>query len=423
MNISVFGLGYVGVVNIACFAKLGHTVYCCDVKPQKVQLLRNGNSTILEPQVDDMLEIALRQGLLFATTDAMECVRNTSLALICVGTPSDANGRVNLDYIFNTTAELANCIKSLEKKYTLVFRSTIPPNTIDTIILPEIERILGREHQIEVLFMPEFLREGSAVNDFFKGARIVIGSDNENKASQVVNELYSVENKTPVFYTDFVTSEFVKYVDNAFHATKVAFANEVYSIGAAYGVNVKRANDIFLSDEILNISTRYLKPGAPFGGSCLPKDTRAIVKLASDKNVAAPFFTGILESNKKHQERFYEKVVAQGVKRILIFGLTFKEHTDDVRESPYLALARELIKNNFEVQIFDNDLNLINLRVDFADISRFVITDLVEALGWAELLVCNKTDLSIVKNYKGITLSYEPQDSSDFSKSNFISTY
>lgn len=423
MNISVFGLGYVGVVNIACFAKLGHTIYCCDVKPQKVELLKNGKSTILEPLVDDLLERAKLDGALFATTDAMVCVKNTSTALICVGTPSDANGSVNLNYILNTTTELVNCIKSLNKKYTIIFRSTIPPQTIDNLILPEIKRILGSQNQVQVLFMPEFLREGSAVNDFFHGARIVIGSDDESKACQIVHELYTAGNKIPVFYTDFVTSEFVKYVDNAFHATKVTFANEVYSIGAAYGINVKRANDIFLSDEILNISKRYLKPGAPFGGSCLPKDTRAIVKLATDRKIAAPFFSGILESNKKHQERFYNKVVAQGVKRILIFGLTFKEHTDDVRESPYLALVRELIKQDFEVRIFDKDLNLLNLRVDFADISRFVVEELDETLEWAELIVCNKSDLTPLEKFKGLLLTYAPKGTYDFSNSSFISTY
>jgi GDP-mannose 6-dehydrogenase len=403
MNISVFGLGYVGMVNIACLSKLGHRVYGCDVKPHKVELINQGKSTILEPQIDDLMKAGFDTKMISGHTDAHYCIENTEMALICVGTPSDKNGNVNLNYIVNTAREIGEAIKKLDKKYTLVFRSTIPPGTIEETIMPEIAAVLGsKSGHVNVVFLPEFLREGSAVNDFYNGARIVVGLNANMAGKKEIETAFGFSTSTPFVFTDYKTAEFVKYVDNAYHATKVAFANEVYSIGSKFGVNIKQANDIFLMDSILNISGRYLKPGAPFGGSCLPKDSRAIIHLANTVNVEIPFFRGLLESNKAHQNRMLEKVKGFKGDKILIYGLTFKQNTDDIRESPFLILLKDLLEAGKQVQVVDPNLNKMTLRVEFPEVVKYIHDDLNASVEWADTIVVNKKNMDeIIKLSKG----------------------
>ena len=397
MNIAVFGLGYVGVVNIACLSKLNHTIYGCDVKPHKAELINTGKSTILEPGVDELLEDGHATGRITGTTDAHACVASTEMALVCVGTPSDENGNVNLNYIVNTAHDIAISLKRLNKKYTLVFRSTIPPGTIEETIIPVVIKVLGDNMSgLNILFLPEFLREGSAVKDFFHGARIVVGADDARNGMAEISSVFGFSEKIPLIFTNYRTAEFVKYVDNAYHATKVAFANEIYSVGSRLGVNIKEANDIFLMDSILNISTRYLKPGAPYGGSCLPKDTRAIIHLADKVQVEIPFFKGLIESNRAHQTRLLEKILTYNRKRVLLYGITFKHNTDDVRESPFLILFRSLIEKNKEVKAIDPNLNLMALRVEFPEIVKHVEDDLETCLKWADIIVVNKPGIDVV---------------------------
>lgn len=394
MNIAVFGLGYVGMVNIACLSKLNHKMYGCDVKSQKVDLVKTGKSTILEPQIDELMEQGFSNGRILGSTDANFCVENTEMALICVGTPSDASGNVNLNYIINTANDIASAVKKLNKTYTIVFRSTIPPGTIEDVIIPEIQSVMKELYgRVNVVFLPEFLREGSAVKDFFNGSRIVIGLDSEMRGKKEMESVFNYSAEIPLVYTNYKTAEFVKYVDNAYHATKVTFANEIYSIGSALGVDVKRANDIFLMDNILNISPRYLKPGAPFGGSCLPKDTRAIIHLSEIANVKVPFFAGLIASNNEQQKRLHETVLKFDKRRVLIYGITFKQNTDDVRESPFLLLFESLVKQGLEVKVVDENVNVGALRVDHPEIARHLETDLKIALDWAEIVVVNKPRL------------------------------
>jgi len=385
MNISVFGLGYVGVVNIACLSKLGHTLYGCDIKPHKVAEINSGKSPIHEPQVDELLGEGFKDGRIKASQDAAMVVENTEMALVCVGTPSSPEGYVNLSYCINTVMEIAEHVKRLNKKYTLVFRSTIPPGTVEEKFLPEVERILGKDNQLmEVLFLPEFLREGSAVKDFFECRRIVIGCADDTKKNDAIEEVFNFSEEVPLKYVNYRTAEFIKYADNAYHATKVAFANEIYSLGSKFGVDVKKANEIFMMDDILNVSANYLKPGLPYGGSCLPKEVRAIGNLGKIVDMEVPFFKGMYESNVQHQARLHEKVMSYGKKKILIHGLTFKHDTDDVRESPLLFLSKSLLNEEVEIKIFDPNLNIPSMRIENADVVRYIENDEDELNDWAE---------------------------------------
>lgn len=388
MNIAIFGLGYVGVVNMVCFSKLGHTVWGCDIKSQKVESILRGVSPIFEPGVDELLVDGLAKGTIKASTDVETVLSNTDLALICVGTPSTAVGEVNLDYTLNTTLDVVNYIKNSGRKYTIVYRSTIPPGTIEKLI-QECYSDLGQNMMPKVAFLPEFLREGSAINDFFNCSRIVVGSEDDN--NELIKDLLSFDNKIPLIFTDFKTAEFVKYVDNAFHAIKIAFANEVYGLGSEYGVDVKKANEIFLMDTHLNIAPTYLRPGLPFGGSCLPKDLRAIQHLAAEKNYVMPVVSSIIPSNNQLLMKMKDQVLALSPKKIALYGLTFKSGTDDVRESPMLRLFYELREHTDDISIFDPDINIASLRIEHATVVRYVAANAKAAFDGADVIVvCKK---------------------------------
>jgi GDP-mannose 6-dehydrogenase len=390
MNVAIFGLGYVGVVNLACLSSLGHKIYGCDIKSQKVESIKNGKSPIFEPQVDELISRAMENGDIEVSTDANFIVENTNIALVCVGTPSRVDGTVNLDYMLNTTLDIANAIKKYNKDYTIVYRSTIPPGTVEEEMIPKVNEVLAdSEANVSFAFLPEFLREGNAVNDFFNCSRIVIGRDSED--SQNLVELFSYSEDIPVVFTDIKTAEFVKYVDNAFHAVKIAFANEAYSIGAPYGIDIKKANEIFLMDTHLNISPYYMRPGLPFGGSCLPKDMRAINHLADQKGVNVPMLKSVLKSNAELQKRMLDKIIDSGIQKVLLYGLSFKTDTDDVRESPMLRLAKDLFEAGIELKIYDTDVNPITLRIENADVVKYMVGDLNSAIEDSELIVvCKK---------------------------------
>lgn len=391
MNISVFGLGYVGMVNIACLADLGHHMIGCDIKQQKVNILKKGESTVLEPGVDERIRVAFETGRLEAYTDAKTCVAKSDMALICVGTPSDAEGNVNLSYIRNTAAELSEVLKETDKPYTIIFRSTIPPGTIEEEILPAIaSRFPEYATRVKVAFLPEFLREGNAVKDFFTCSRIIAGVDADKSAEAAITEVFGFSNEIPLFFTDYRTAEFVKYVDNAYHAAKVAFANELYSIGSRMGVNVSQANELFLADDILNISTKYLRPGMPYGGSCLPKDTRALLHFGKLAEIETPFLEGVAASNTSHKQRIAETVLREKGQRVLIFGLTFKQNTDDIRESPFVDLLGELIARGRDVRVYDEKLNMTALRIEHPHLVQYIYSNLDECANWADLIVLNE---------------------------------
>ncbi len=389
MKIGIFGLGYVGVVNAACFTKLGHSVIGCDIKEQKVEVLKKGISPIDEPNVNEMLAEALDKGLLTATTNATETVLNSDLLLICVGTPSYENGKVNLDFIFNTTKEIALALKDSDKDISIVYRSTMPPNTTEDFIRKILDQNLDNyKGTYKLAFYPEFLREGKAVDDFFNAPRIVIGSEDSNII--LIEELLKYNDVIPIVRTNTITAEFVKYVDNCYHALKVAYVNEIYEIGKHYNVNIKLANDIFLLDRSLNISGAYLRPGLPFGGSCLPKDLRAINAMAIEKDLDLPLLSSILKSNQASLSRLIDLIRASQKKKILFVGFTFKNFTDDYRESPVLYLIEDLLKKDHTISIYDPDINLINLRIDKPSFLRLLETDLNFAISNSEVIIVSK---------------------------------
>lgn len=402
-NISIFGLGYVGVVNLACFSDLGYNVFGCDIKSQKVDSILNGKSPINEPKVNQMIQQGLESKKIMASTNANEALDFSDVVIICVGTPSEPNGSVNLDFTINTTIEIGDYLKSKSKKITLIYRSTIPPGTIDQTIIPILKEKLGTKfNDLDIFFVPEFLREGTAVSDFYEGSRIVVGS-NEESDKTLINSIFGYNSDIPIINTNYKTSEFIKYVDNTFHALKVSFANEVYSIGAKLGTDVDVANRAFLMDTQLNISPYYLKAGMPYGGSCLPKDVRAINHLAEISNTQAPLINSITDSNEAMFKRVFEKITAFGEKKILIAGLTFKKNTDDVRESPFLIIASELIKNGYDISIYDEDIDKVNLRISNPEIIKYLTSDFEHATKSSKLIVLfkNYSDLLINLNEEG----------------------
>lgn len=368
MTIAVFGLGYVGLVNIACLAKRGHRLKGCDIKSGKVRLLNSGAPPIYEPGLEEIISHHVMSGDISAHHEASVAIQGAEVAIVCVGTPSLADGTVELSYIRNTLMELSNLGSSHPTLKHIVVRSTIPPGTMADVTKPLFEN----NPDIQLYFVPEFLREGNAISDFFHSARTVIGTDDGQDAPNSIQALFDSETSGPVFCVDFHTAEFIKYVDNAWHAIKVAFANEAYSIGHAFGVDVPEANRIFLEDKHLNICEKYLKPGLPFGGSCLPKDVRAINSLAAQAGVQAPLLGSMLASNAHHKERLAEFVLDTCGSDVLLLGLTFKDDTDDLRESPLVDLARSIVAAGRNLTIVDPHVNLESLRTQFPDLAPYL---------------------------------------------------
>ncbi len=359
MKIGVLGLGYVGIVNVACLSKQGYTVLCNDVKPQKIDAVKLGKSPINEPEVEELISAGLSAGTIIPKTDAAELIRESDVIITCVGTPSKADGEVNLDYLHNVIYDISRNIKDGEKKY-LVCRSTVPPGTTETVY----NKFLADSSVVPV-FYPEFLREGSAVRDFYDYGRFVIGQRGDDDIDDLIDLLH-VNKDRPSFVTDLRTAEYSKYIDNSFHALKIVFANEIFSLGAELGVNVEDSHAIFTADDKLNVSKRYLRPGLPFGGSCLPKDLRELQYLISKSEKGFSLIPSMIPSNNAFVDSLLAKVRSYEIKKIAFVGLSFKNNSDDLRESPMLRVLDELKKDDdISINIWDEDLKLSNLRIDF----------------------------------------------------------
>lgn len=352
MNIAIFGMGYVGVVSAACLTRDGHRVIGVDPNAAKVLDLDGGGSPISEPGVAELLAAAHAATRLRATTDPAQALAECEMAWICVGTPSQPDGGVNLAYVDRCVRQIANALAGAERRPLIVLRSTVPPGTTRRVIMPilaEAGLAVGRD--IDVVFHPEFLREGCAVHDFDEPPKIVIG-EHRAGAADVLEGVYPGR-RAPRFRTSLEVAEMVKYSDNLFHALKVAFANEVGSIARAVGADARQVADIFCSDTKLNINPYYLRPGFAFGGSCLPKDLRAILRLATLESLPAPLLAGVLESNRQLVESFVARVLAMRPRSVGMVGLAFKPNTDDMRESPYVAVAKRLVGEGIDLRICD----------------------------------------------------------------------
>jgi GDP-mannose 6-dehydrogenase len=361
MNLSIFGMGYVGVVSGACLAKLGHKVIGVDVNVDKVALINSGQSPIVEPGVPELVSDLVAKGIYSATTDVRAAIEGSDVSFISVGTPSGRTGAPSLESIDHVSVQIGEAIGRKTTPHTVVVRSTVPPGTVSDRIGPALVRASGRKlgEGLELLDNPEFLREGRAVSDFEKPPFTLIGASSEN-AIAVARELYS-RIDAPFIVTDERTSECIKYLCNVFHAVKIGFANEVGAVLKSLGVDSREAMRVFCQDKVLNISPVYLRPGFAFGGSCLPKDLRGFLSLAASEHVDVPFLGSLLRSNQSHIDRAYDMIAHGGRRKVAFFGLSFKPGTDDMRESPQVTLAEKLIGKGYELAIYDRDVELARL--------------------------------------------------------------
>jgi GDP-mannose 6-dehydrogenase len=360
-SISVFGLGYVGTVTAACLAHKGHHVIGVDLSPAKVEALQAGRSPIVEPKVSDLISESHAAGHLHATLDSTHAVLNSDISFLCVGTPSLRNGKLDLGHIAPACRDIGQVLKKKDKFHLVVLRSTVLPGTAETIVVPALEKSSGKKlgQDFGVCVNPEFMREGTAVADFLDPALTVIGAA-DSKHSCILREVYQwVPGR--IFETSFRSAEMVKYVCNAWHAVKVSFANEIGTLAKELGVDAEAVVDMFTADTKLNISPTYLKPGFAFGGSCLPKDVRALSYRAKELDLNLPLFHSILASNDEHLNRAVEMVLGTGKKKIAMLGLSFKAATDDLRESPQVQLVKRLLGEGRQVRIWDDNVSLGHL--------------------------------------------------------------
>jgi len=395
MKLSIFGLGYVGSVSAACFAKEGHTVVGVDVNPNKVEMINAGESPIVEAGIGPLSKEVVKAKRLRATTDSTAAVRDSEVSLVCVGTPSNSNGSLDLRYVTRVCEEIGAALKDKNAHHTVVIRSTMLPGTIESVVIPTLEKYSEKQVGMEfgVCINPEFLREGSSLKDFYAPPFTLIGADDEDTTT-TVQALYSGVD-APVITTSVKTAEMVKYVCNCFHALKVSFANEMGNICKAVGVDSHEVMDIFCRDTKLNLSSYYLKPGFAFGGSCLPKDLRAINYKAKQVDIEVPVLSSILPSNRQQVERAVDMVLATNKKRVGVFGFSFKAGTDDLRESPMVTLIETLIGKGLQLQIYDRDVSLARLfgankeyiERQIPHIAQLMRTSIDEVLEFAEVLV------------------------------------
>ncbi len=357
-SISLFGLGYVGSVSAACFAELGHKILGVDVSRDKVDMLGAGKSPIVETGVGVRLAKAHAAGLLHATTDAVTAVMQTEVSFVCVGTPSLRSGKLDLSHIEHVSGEIGAALREKQTAHTVILRSTMLPGTTEAIVIPILERASEKKagRDFNVIYNPEFMREGSAVADFLQPPYTVLGAQDPGHLS-TAKELYKdVSCKT--FETSIPVAEMVKYVSNLFHAVKVGFANEIGTLCKNLGLDTQVITQIFTSDTKLNISPAYLSPGFAFGGSCLPKDLRAIAYKAKELDLDLPLIQALMPSNAQHIERAIEAVLHTGKRKICLLGLSFKSGTDDLRESPQVHLVKRLLGEGCQVIIWDEDVSL-----------------------------------------------------------------
>ena len=353
MRISIFGIGYVGAVTSACLADSGHEVIAVDPDPIKIKALSEGCSPIIENGLDELLGKVVKTGQLTATSDYKHAVENTDLSLICVGTPSHQDGSLNLDYVKSCCAEIGSVIKDKDTFHAVVIRSTVVPGTLQDFVKPILEQATGKKAGIDFGLgnNPEFLREGTAIADYYQPNMIVAGALDDKTAEMIMALYDGIE--APRSVCDVSVAEGVKYVSNAWRANKVSFANEMGNILKEHGVDSHDVMNIFFEDTKINLGKSFLTPGFAFGGSCLPKDVKAIRASANDKGLKTPLFDSLLEANKNQIERGFEMIAKTGFKNIGLLGLSFKPDTDDLRESPLVTLAEMLLSAGYNLKIYD----------------------------------------------------------------------
>src|SRR3954462_4936077 len=361
MKVSVFGLGYVGSVSAAAFAADGHTVVGVDVNSDKVASLNEGRSPIVEKGLDDLIQAAVANGSLRATTSTDEAVQGTDLSLLCVGTPSRKNGSLDLSYLERVCEQIGTALKSKSDYHVVVVRSTVLPGTTHELVIPTLERTSGKRYGtgFGVTVNPEFLREGTAIHDFRHPPLTLVGHNYKSDAAPT--EALYAKVQAPLVNTSIRTAEMIKYGSNTWHALKVCFANEIGNLCKRLEIDSHDVMDIFCRDEKLNLSSYYMKPGFAFGGSCLPKDVRALQYRAKEVDLDIPMINSVLESNHLQVQLAIERIIDTGKKRIGLFGFSFKAGTDDLRESPMVVLAEALLGKGLALKIYDRNVSMAKL--------------------------------------------------------------
>jgi GDP-mannose 6-dehydrogenase len=360
-TVSVFGLGYVGCVSAACLASQGFRVIGVDVNKDKVEAVARGLAPIVEDRIGELTAEVVAAGTLTVTTDSRAALFGSDISLICVGTPSAASGELSTVYLEQVTAEIGAALAEKSDWHTVVFRSTMLPGTCEGLLIPKLEELSGKRAGVDfgVCVNPEYLREGTSVKDFFDPPKTVVGADDPRSAEALLALYGTLPGNR--YVVPVSVAEMTKYVDNSFHALKVSFANEIGAVCAAVGLDSHAVMDIFLSDTKLNLGPTYLRPGFAFGGSCLPKDVRALTHIARRNVVDTPLLGSILPSNQSHLQRALEMILAGDRRKVGMFGLSFKAGTDDLRESPLVELAERLVGKGFDLKIFDANVALSRL--------------------------------------------------------------
>ena len=400
MKISIFGLGYVGAVSAGCLAKEGHEVIGVDPNPTKVDMINAGQTPIIEDEIGDIIQTAVKQGTLRATVSAEEAITGSEMSLICVGTPSQHNGSLDLSYVRRVCEQIGSILKDKDEFHVVVVRSTMLPGSMRSLIIPVLEETSGKiaGEGFGVCNNPEFLREGTSVSDFYHPPKTVIG-ETDSRSGDMLASIYA-KMDAPLIRTAVEVAEMVKYTDNNWHAVKVAFANEIGAICKAAGIDSHKVMEIFCQDTKLNISPYYMRPGFAFGGSCLPKDVRALTYKANRLDLELPLLGNLLRSNRRHTERGLSMVMDKGNKKVGILGFSFKAGTDDLRESPMVEIIEQLIGKGYDLRLYDRNVNIASLMGANRDyimnriphISKLMMTTMDGVLDHADTVVIGNND-------------------------------
>jgi GDP-mannose 6-dehydrogenase len=414
MRISVVGLGYVGAVCSAAFANEGHDVIGVDIDTKKVELINAGKSPIVEKDLDILIKKGVEEGKLRATTDLKDAIQNSDITFIAVGTPSKENGNIDLTYIKEAAKSIGEVLKDKDSFHAVVMRSTVLPGTGRGVVIPIIEEHSGKKVGVDFGYAsnPEFLRESTAIWDFYHPPKTVIGASDEKTAS-MLEDLYSFidQEESPLFKTDIEVAEMVKYADNSWHAVKVTFGNEIGMICSRLKIDSHKVMDIFCADRKLNISCYYLKPGFAFGGSCLPKDVKALTYKAKEIDENTPLLNSLMQSNEYQIKRVYNYFIKPlRKKKVGILGLSFKAGTDDLRESPILELTEMLIGKGYYVKIFDENVMKAKqegaakefLETELHHINERLTDNLEEVISHSDVIIIGNND----KRFKGLDEKY-----------------
>jgi GDP-mannose 6-dehydrogenase len=415
MRISVFGLGYVGAVSMACLARDGHQVVGVDIDPLKLDLIRGGRSPIIEEGIQELIRELVSKGRIAVSNDASQAVLDTDLSFVCVGTPSSANGSQDLSAMKRLAEQVGEALARKSAHHVVVIRSTVQPGTVEGVLRPIIEARSGKRAgtDFSLCFQPEFLREGSSIRDYDRPPFTVIGTNSEH-AARVLRDLFG-HLPCEFFVTSIETSECLKYACNAFHALKVTFANEIGRLAQAFNVDSHEVMHLLCQDTRLNVSSAYLRPGFAFGGSCLPKDLKALLYMGKNKDVVTPLLASLLPSNRVHIDHAIDRVLADGRRAVGMLGLSFKSGTDDLRESPLVTLAERFIGKGLKLRIYDPEVNLSRLmganrryiEESIPHIGSLMCSSVAEAVTPSDIVVVGSADKRILTELAGLTQDHQ----------------